>query len=147
MRIGSTLGPPRATLLFEPHRWSLRGLTKREPRTAETLVPTAASPLPTLIFRLLYHRDMTQLEALYRYEGHPTETTMGAMGNLREVYGIRRIKIDEEWKTIHVEYDATRLAGPTIFQLLRRTGLAVVEELPLIPPQEAAPAEPAPAKS
>jgi hypothetical protein len=88
---------------------------------------------------------MTQLEALFRYEGHPTETTMSALGNLREVYGIRRIKLDEEWKTIRVEYDATRLTGPTVYQLLRRTGLAVVEELPLIPPQEAAPAEPAPA--
>ncbi|HEX4310163.1 MAG TPA: hypothetical protein VHZ25_09045 [Acidobacteriaceae bacterium] len=89
---------------------------------------------------------MTQLEALYRYEGHPTETAMFALGNLREVYGIRRIKLDEEWKTVRVEYDATRLAGPTIFQLLRRTGLAVVEELPLIPPQEAAPASAEPAK-
>jgi hypothetical protein len=88
---------------------------------------------------------MTQLEALYRYEGHPTEITMFALGNLREVYGIRRIKIDEEWKTIRVEYDATRLAGPTVFQLLRRAGLAVVEELTLIPQQEPVPAEPAPA--
>lgn len=84
---------------------------------------------------------MTQLEALYRYEGHPTEDTMFALGNLREVYGIRRVRIDEEWKTIRVEYDATRLGGPAVFQLLRRTGLAVVEALPLIPPQEAAPAE------
>jgi hypothetical protein len=89
---------------------------------------------------------MTQLEALYRYEGHATETAMFALGNLREVYGIRRIKVDEEWKTIRVEYDATRLAGPTVFQLLRQTGLAVVEQLPLIPPQEAAPAAPEPTK-
>jgi hypothetical protein len=89
---------------------------------------------------------MTQLEALYRYEGHATETAMFALGNLREVYGIRRIKVDEEWKTIRVEYDATRLAGPTVFQLLRQTGLAVVEQLPLIPPQEAAPAAAEPAK-
>jgi hypothetical protein len=88
---------------------------------------------------------MTQLEALYRYEGHPTETTMFALGNLREVYGIRRIKVDEEWNTVRVEYDATRLGAQTVLQLLRRTGLAVVEQLPLIPPQEAAPAEPAPA--
>lgn len=71
---------------------------------------------------------------------------MFALGNLREVYGIRRIKVDEEWKTIRVEYDATRLAGPTVFQLLRQTGLAVVEQLPLIPPQEAVPAAPEPAK-
>lgn len=83
---------------------------------------------------------MTQLEALYRYEGHATESAMFALGNLREVYGIRRIKVDEEWKTIRVEYDATRLAGPTVLQMLRQTGFAVVEQLPLIPPQEAVPA-------
>jgi hypothetical protein len=79
---------------------------------------------------------MTQLEALYRYEGHPTESAMSALGSLREVYGIRRIKVDEEWKTVRIEYDATRLSSPTIYQMLRQTGLAVVEQLPLIPPQE-----------
>jgi copper chaperone CopZ len=89
---------------------------------------------------------MTQLEALYRYEGHPTETAMFALGNLREVYGIRRIKVDEELKTVRVEYDATRLTSPTIFQLLRQTGLVVVEELPLIPVAEAVPASAEPTK-
>jgi hypothetical protein len=89
---------------------------------------------------------MTQLEVLYRYESHPTETAMFALGNLREVYGIRRIQVDEGWKTIRVEYDATRLSRPTVFQLLRGTGISVVEELPLIPPQEAPPASAEPAK-
>lgn len=90
---------------------------------------------------------MTQLDVLYRYEGHPTETAMFALGNMREVYGIRRITLDEEWKTIRVEYDATRLTKPIVLQLLRRAGVQVVEELPLIPPQEAAPAtEAAPAQ-
>lgn len=83
---------------------------------------------------------MTQLDVLYRYEGHPTETAMSALGNMREVYGIRRIQLDEEWKTIRVEYDATRLTRPIVFQLLRRAGFQVVEELPLIPPQEEPPA-------
>jgi hypothetical protein len=85
---------------------------------------------------------MTQLEVLYRYESHPTETAMFALGRLREVYGIRRIKVDEELKTVRVEYDATRLSRPVVFQLLRGTGLAVVEELTLIPPQVAVPAAP-----
>jgi len=72
---------------------------------------------------------------------------MFALGNLREVYGIRRIQIDEEWKTIRVEYDATRLSRPIVQQLLLRAGISIVEELPLIPPQEAAPAaEAAPAQ-
>lgn len=65
---------------------------------------------------------------------------MMALGNMREVYGIRRIQINEEWKTIRVEYDATRLTRQVVLQLLRKAGIAVVEELPLIPPQEAAPA-------
>ena len=83
---------------------------------------------------------MTLLDVLYRYEGHPAETAMSALGNLREVYGIRRILVEEEWKRIRVEFDATRLNKATVLQLLRRAGVDIVEELPLIPPQEAAPA-------
>ncbi|MGB7137610.1 MAG: hypothetical protein WBD46_20140 [Acidobacteriaceae bacterium] len=83
---------------------------------------------------------MTQLEALFRYERHPMESEMTALGNLREVYGIRRIQLSQEWKTIRVEFDATRLNQATVMQLLRRCGIDVVEQLPLIPPQEAAPA-------
>ncbi len=94
----------------------------------------------------LYHRGMTQLDALYRYEGHPTETAMFALGNLREVYGIRCIRVDEELKTIRVEYDATRLNSPTVLRLLRQTGLVVVEELSLIPLEETAPAAAEPRK-
>lgn len=89
---------------------------------------------------------MTQLEALYRYERHPTEASMTALASLRDVYGIRRIHLDQEWNTIRVEFDATRLNQATVMQLLRRAGIDVVEQLPLIPPQEAAPAVPGPAK-
>lgn len=90
---------------------------------------------------------MTQLDVLYRYEGHPTESAMSALGNLREVYGIRRIQLSEEWKTVRVEYDATRLSRPVVFGLLRGAGLQVVEELPLIPPQDPPVVEtPAPAQ-
>lgn len=92
---------------------------------------------------------MTQLEVLYRYEQHPTEAAMFALGNTREVYGIRRIHLDQEWKTILVEYDATRLNKQVVLQLLRGSGIDIVEELSLIPPQPPAelPAEaPAAAK-
>ncbi|HLJ78581.1 MAG TPA: hypothetical protein VKT75_14260, partial [Acidobacteriaceae bacterium] len=57
-----------------------------------------------------------------------------------EVYGIRRIVVDETVKTIRVEYDATRLSKPVVAQLLRRAGIDVVDEVPLIPAQETAPA-------
>jgi hypothetical protein len=78
---------------------------------------------------------MTQLEVHYRYEQHPTEAAMFALGKTREVYGMRRIQMDQEGKTIRVEYDATRLNKPIVAELLRRAGLDIVEELPLIPPQ------------
>ncbi len=81
---------------------------------------------------------------------------MFAMGNLKEVYGIRRIEIHQPDKTIRVEYDATRLTSAVVANLLRRGGISVVEQVPLVAPQNPivhpdasqppAPAQPAPAK-
>lgn len=88
---------------------------------------------------------MTQLEALYRYDRHPSEATMFALGKMREVYGVRRILMNETDKTVRVEYDATRLNKQTVHQLLRRTGIDLTEDLPLIPPQPLAEAAAAPA--
>jgi hypothetical protein len=88
---------------------------------------------------------MTQLDVVYRYEQHPTEAAMIALGRAREIYGIRRIQINQEWKTILVEYDATRLNKQVVYELLRRAGVDLVEEMPLIPPQPPAEVEAAPA--
>lgn len=88
---------------------------------------------------------MTTLDILFRYEQHPTEVAVIALNNMSEVYGIRRIQFKEEAKTIRVEYDATRLNAATVAQLVRRTGINIAEELPLIPPQPQATAEPVPA--
>lgn len=87
---------------------------------------------------------MTQLEVLYRYERHPSDAVMFALGKAREVYGIRRIQLDPERNTIVIEYDATRLNKQIVAELLRRAGIEIVEELSLIPPQP--PAEPAAAE-
>jgi hypothetical protein len=83
------------------------------------------------------------MDVKFRYEQHPSEDSMLALGKLKEVYGIRRIVIDEEWKVITVEYDATRLTVPVVEQLIRCGGIDVVEILPLIPPQPEAEAVPA----
>ncbi len=77
---------------------------------------------------------MTQLEILYRYEGEPSEPAVFALGSAREVYGIRRMDFDREAKTLRVEYDATRLNAAVVTGLVRRSGLHIVEELPLVPP-------------
>ncbi len=69
---------------------------------------------------------------------------MMALGRVREVYGVRLVTFDEAAKTVRVEYDATRLTEPVIHQLLRRSGLDLVERVSLLPPQpEPAAAAPA----
>jgi TolB-like protein len=78
---------------------------------------------------------MTQLDVMYRYDAAPSEATMMALGRVREVYGVRRVTFDESTKTVRVEYDATRLTEAVVHQLLRRTGLDVVERVSLLPPQ------------
>ena len=70
---------------------------------------------------------MTQLDVLYRYDVPPTESATLAMAKVREVYGVRRMELDEPKKTVRVEYDASRLTEPVIHQLLRRAGLDIVE--------------------
>jgi hypothetical protein len=78
---------------------------------------------------------MTQLDVLYRYGAPPTEPAMMALGRIREVYGIRQMTVNEAEKTVRLEYDATRLTEPIIHQLLRRTGLDILERVSLLPPQ------------
>jgi hypothetical protein len=90
----------------------------------------------------------TNLDVLYRYELHPTEAAMIALGKARGVYGIRKIVLDEKQKTMRVEFDFTRLNRDVVTELLRSAGIDIVEELPLVappaPPAESA--QPLPAK-
>jgi hypothetical protein len=77
---------------------------------------------------------MTQLDVMYRYGATPGEAAMMALGRVREVYGVRKVTFDQTAKTVRVEYDATRLTEPIVHQLLRRSGLDIVERVSLIPP-------------
>jgi hypothetical protein len=82
---------------------------------------------------------MTQLDVLYRYGAPPTESAILAMAKVREVYGVRRMEVDEANKTVRVEYDASRLTGAVIHELLRRAGIDIVETMPMFvtpPPPE-----------
>ena len=75
---------------------------------------------------------MTQLDVLYRYGVPPTESAVLALSKVRDVYGVRHLALDEAARTVRVEYDASRLTGPVIHQLLRRAGLDIVETVPMI---------------
>jgi len=86
---------------------------------------------------------MTQLDVLYRYGVPPTERVMLALSKARDVYGVRRMAFDEAAKTVRVEYDASRLTGPVIHQLLRRAGLDIVETVSMVArPEDLAPPPP-----
>jgi copper chaperone CopZ len=61
----------------------------------------------------------------------PGEREMGALGQVSDVYGIRRVKCEEEGRTIRVEYDASRLNEATVEGLLRQAGFDVREKLAL----------------
>jgi hypothetical protein len=94
---------------------------------------------------------MTTVEILFRYSGQPSELEVIALANAREVYGIRRLSFDREASTLLVEYDATRLNAATVTQLVRRSGLELIEEvppsipeLPPVPPQVHPSVEPPP---
>jgi hypothetical protein len=77
---------------------------------------------------------MTQLDVLYRYGAAPSEAAALAIARLREVYGVRKLELNEAGKTVRIEYDASRLTEPVIHQLLRRAGLDVVETMPMFAP-------------
>ncbi|MGA3125498.1 MAG: hypothetical protein ABSD13_02195 [Candidatus Korobacteraceae bacterium] len=66
---------------------------------------------------------MTSVEISYSYGMSPDEAVMRGIDNIREVYGIRRLKFNEEARSVAVEYDATRLNPATVASLLRRSGL------------------------
>ena len=85
---------------------------------------------------------MTTVEILYRFTTQPSESVAFALSGTRDVYGIRRMTLDSEARTLRVEFDATRLTAAAVTKLVRLTGLEVAEELPLIPPR----LEPAPAQ-
>jgi len=75
---------------------------------------------------------MTAVEVCFTYGLQPTEIVMRSLNNVREVYGIRRIKFNEAEKTLRVEYDATRLNEDSVASLLKKAGLDLKEKLALV---------------
>jgi hypothetical protein len=46
---------------------------------------------------------MTAIEVLFRYGAQPSQSVMSAYGQLSDVYGIRRLRLDEPEHTIRIE--------------------------------------------
>jgi hypothetical protein len=74
---------------------------------------------------------MTQFEVAYRYAGTVGETEMRALDSMREVYGVRRITLNDKEHIIRVEFDASRFKEPVVAGLLRWAGVDISERLVL----------------
>jgi hypothetical protein len=74
---------------------------------------------------------MTTMEVSYRYANPPNEAVVRALDSVREVYGIRKLNLNEKERIARVEYDASRLKEPVVANLLRKAGLAIEEKLVL----------------
>jgi len=75
---------------------------------------------------------MTTVDVLFRYGVPPNERVMSAYGQVSDVYGIRRLQLNEADRTIRVEYDATRLTEAKVEGLLRAAGFDITEKLALV---------------
>ena len=84
---------------------------------------------------------MTTVDVTYHFVAPPREASALALASLREVYGIRQMRVDERARLIHIEYDATRLSDQILRQLLRRTGLELGEVPDAVVPDEVSPTE------
>jgi hypothetical protein len=75
---------------------------------------------------------MTTVDVMFRYGLAPGETEMNALGKMYDVYGIRRLQLKEDARTIRIEYDATRLNESAVEKLLRSAGVDVRERVALV---------------
>ena len=76
---------------------------------------------------------MTALEVAFRYGRPPEINEMRALDALREVYGVRRIQLNEADHVIRLEYDASRLKESVVASLLRRAGLDLQDKVAAAP--------------
>ena len=74
---------------------------------------------------------MTAVDVVFRYGATPGEAEIRAIAPLRDVYGIRRVSLDEKERTVRVEFDASRLKEDTVAALLRRAGFDLRDKVVL----------------
>lgn len=71
---------------------------------------------------------MTSMDILFRYAGTLTGDQLQSLSRLADVYGIRRLRIDEAAGTLALEYDATRMDAARIEALVRACGVAALPD-------------------
>jgi copper chaperone CopZ len=66
---------------------------------------------------------MTLVDTTFMYGATPKEKALRAINDIKEVYGIHRVSLDHNSRTIHVEYDASHLSEDDVAALLRDAGV------------------------
>ncbi|HTT20501.1 MAG TPA: hypothetical protein VMG82_16240 [Candidatus Sulfotelmatobacter sp.] len=74
---------------------------------------------------------MTYLDVVFNYGALPGENELRAIDTMREVYGIRSVRFDNQRRTVCVEFDASRLKQEAVARLLRNAGIDVGEPVAL----------------
>ena len=72
---------------------------------------------------------MTLVESTYFCDSLPRESSLQALDEVRDVYGIRRISFDDNVCSIRVEYDKSRLTEYDVAALLRDAGIVLRKPL------------------
>ena len=86
---------------------------------------------------------MTTVEFVFRYSGQPSEQSMLALARVRDVYGIRGLKLDRVARTVRIEYDASRLNEAAVSKLVRQAGVEMIAPGPIEEPGSAEESSPA----
>ena len=68
---------------------------------------------------------MTFLQAVFSYEPPVGERQLIALNDVRDVYGIRLVRINEALRSVTVEYDASRLTRSDLEFMLRNAGIRI----------------------
>jgi len=74
---------------------------------------------------------MTYLDVVFNYGQMPGENELRAIDSMREVYGIRSVRFDNQRRTVRVEFDASRMKQDAVAKLLRQAGIDVKEAVAL----------------
>jgi hypothetical protein len=70
---------------------------------------------------------MIAVESGFGYGISLGEGTLRALASLREVYGVRQLRVDRQQRHIVVEFDASRISHEQIAGLLRKTGVDLLD--------------------
>jgi len=70
---------------------------------------------------------MTLVEITYELQAPLGEEQLRALGGFANTYGRRRFRVDHAKRRLTFEYDASRLKGTEVEQVLRQARIAVVK--------------------